>query len=688
MPYFKRRTTVALLLEKADEFESDARARFSGDVVDGNIHQLEECLASFRELIEDITKSNCLAHQLEELAYRIDGKSLVSSQRETFTELVIDLVWIAKIDPMAYPGILLSDQHVFLALLLRIASNIGLSRNQFATILSELKKNGNPRERYWEIERQVEILMECSPDYPISISLIRLQGLPPRPFKFDDCNQLIITSNLFNMPHYMSEELAVGWESIKEKLYGFTRREFDQDVLVVLEEVWELLNSAHEALMNVPVGFVDLDAELSSFISALNDVSVLLKNTPNTNHQEEMNQGIIEKLKSIIPIFRGYEREAFPERLEMRSRLVDKIRLGLSGGPETLTILEPLLVKLADVNLVSFFGRNKRGLPKYTEQLINRSIALLDIQIDLYIEIIQRGETFGFPPRMGVGILVDPSDWFSDTNKKIRAVLAACIELRCTEVRDDILDSLTYDQVNDLGKVLRKFVSRRNALLYLNVDQRAPLVSADYILMAVASQDEQYQSWVTEHLFVDHWEIFRTLDHQQGVLNEHIIQDILTYLDLPESLIFISKRAAFVYRTYRRKIGGVIGERLNGILSACLDFPRNLLRLEILWELYDVENADDLNFRNLLEAVFMDLLDWVELAAANIVILHEERASDIIKSLQTQLARGSWWLFPRFDEYERQLTNLLKKEIGEFSAKMKLETEALKLTRFPTLKPA
>lgn len=156
------------------------------------------------------------------------------------------------------------------------------------------------------------------------------------------------------------------------------------------------------------VGFVDLDAELSIFISALNDVSVLLKNTPNTNHQEEMNQGITEKIQTVIPIFRGYEREAFPERLEMRSRLVDKIRLGLSGGPKTFTILEPVLVKLADVNLVSFFGRKKRGLPKYTEQLINRSIALLDVQIDLYIEIIQRGETFGFPPRMVVGILVDP----------------------------------------------------------------------------------------------------------------------------------------------------------------------------------------------------------------------------------------------------------------------------------------
>lgn len=180
----------------------------------------------------------------------------------------------------------------------------------------------------------------------------------------------------------------------------------------------------------------------------------------------------------------------------------------------------------------------------------------------------------------------------------------------CTEVREDILDSLTYDQVNDLGKVLPKFVSRRNELLSLNVDQRALLVSADYILMAVASQDEQYQSRVTEHLFVDHWEILRTLDHKQGVLNEHIIQHILTYLDLPERLIFISKRAAFVYRAYRRKIGGTIGDRLNGILSACLDFPKNLLRLETLWELYDVENADDLNFRYVLEAVFMDLLDW------------------------------------------------------------------------------
>ena len=81
--------------------------------------------------------------------------------------------------------------------------------------------------------------MECSPDYPISISFIRLLGLPPRPLKFDDCHQRFINSNLFYMPHYMSEELAVGWESIKEELYEFTRRELNQDVLVVLEEVWE-----------------------------------------------------------------------------------------------------------------------------------------------------------------------------------------------------------------------------------------------------------------------------------------------------------------------------------------------------------------------------------------------------------------------------------------------------------------
>ena len=148
MPYFNRRTRVALLLRKYDGFESDARRRFSGDVADGNMHQLKECLASFRELIEDITKSNCLEHQLKERPYRIDRKSFVSSLRETFTELVIDLVWIAKIDPMAYPGILLSDQHVFLALLLRIASNIGLSRNQFATILSELRKK-------WESQRKI-----------------------------------------------------------------------------------------------------------------------------------------------------------------------------------------------------------------------------------------------------------------------------------------------------------------------------------------------------------------------------------------------------------------------------------------------------------------------------------------------------------------------------------------------------
>jgi hypothetical protein len=669
----------SLLLRKACEFESDARTRFAGDVVDGNIHQLAEFLRGFRAIIEDITKSNCSAHQLKQLAYKIDSMNFVSSLCETVSELLINIVCIAKIDLLAYPSILISEQHILLARLLRIASSIGLSRYKVTDLLSELEKSGNPRDSICEIERQVEIFMQSSsPNHSISVSLLRLLGLPSRPFKFDNFEQLLCDSNIFHMPHHMSEELAADWDSIKKELYSFTYREKNQDGLLIMDEMWELLNSAHEALMNIPVGFVDLDADLSVFISALKDIGVLLKNAPNTN-QKELNQGIIEKLKKIIPTVEGYVREGFSERLEMRSRMVDKINSGLSEWPETQILLEPLLVKFVDVNLVAVFGRNKDGLKICTDELIERSIAFLDTQVDCYMEIIQRGDarisvahdimceisddrwrrnfdeesilrkqlrtTFEFAEWFGVKIFNRTClSRFCERFQKLQIVISACIELRCFKSWID-LEDIEEDQIQKIETVLCRMVAiRRNSLFSSNeVDETAAeLVRADdFLSHAIYEPAGAYTSWVTEHLFVVHFESFRALIHQRGVPSE-LVENILKYLELPERLASFTKKVDSLYRALRRKTGGPIGERLGDILELTIELPRRLLLIEIEWEVIEAEDPKQLAYRDNLEALYMDFVDLVQISG-NIARLNEiAAADDIIEFLDNQVFRGYW----------------------------------------------
>lgn len=251
-------------------------------------------------------------------------------------------------------------------------------------------------------------------------------------------------------------------------------------------------------------------------------------------------------------------------------------------------------------------------------------------------------------------------DWSRERNLKLRVLISECVQLRCYNSWVDIVDDLTDDQLNDVETVLSKLVARHNFLLSIGEDDASALVRADDFLIAVASEDETYLSWIFEHISIE-------------------------LSNIPERLIQLSKRATSVHRSCRRKIGGAVGGRLENILSACLDFPSNVLRLEIQWKIIDAEHSEDLNFRNSLEAVFMDFLDWIEFAA-HIVISHGEPASDIVNSLETQFRRGGWWLALPFAQDHLRFTNAVKKEIDEFSAIMNLETATL-LKRFPGTKP-
>lgn len=164
--------------------------------------------------------------------------NFVNSLRETFTEFVIDLFSIAKIDLMAYPGLVTADDLSILARLLLLASQVGLSRKQVSTILMNLEKHGNPGERLGEMENHIEIFMQ-SPNHPVPLSLFNMLGLAARPFQFTGFTKLISQSNIYYMPHFMSERLAYVWERTKIEL---SRSNYNLDGLVIVGDMWELLN--------------------------------------------------------------------------------------------------------------------------------------------------------------------------------------------------------------------------------------------------------------------------------------------------------------------------------------------------------------------------------------------------------------------------------------------------------------
>ena len=207
MPYSERITRKDLLLRKACEFRMDARIRYSGEEVDdGYLHRLERRLNAFHRLIEDIAKSNRPVRELEQIAARLDKEIFENSLDKTLTNLVIDLVAISNTDLIAYPDMFEDNEQSILARVMRLVCRIGIPRYHVPDVLRELEENANADERLGEIERQFELFLE-SPDPAVAKKFLRMLGRPSVPLKIEDFNTLIFESDIFHMPHYMSESM-------------------------------------------------------------------------------------------------------------------------------------------------------------------------------------------------------------------------------------------------------------------------------------------------------------------------------------------------------------------------------------------------------------------------------------------------------------------------------------------------
>ena len=712
MPYSQRKSREDLLLRKACEFDKDSRIRYSGEEVDdGYQHRLERRLNAFRRLIEDIAKSNRPVRELEQIAARLDKEIFENSLDNTLTNLVIDLVAISNTDLMAYPDIFEDNEQSILARVMRLACRIGIPRYQLTEVLRELEENANAEERLGKIERKFEFFLK-SPDPAAAKEFLRMLGLPSALNKIEDFKTLIFESGIFYMPHHMSDSMTNFWESTKQEFYR--QEESHVKALLVMKEMWDVFSCAHEALMKIPAGFVDLEAELSVFISTLSDIGMLVNNSESVN-EEEIKEGIIDKLEPIIPILEEYAREAFSGLSEKRSRIVEKIYLQLSA--DTRIILQPLLVKFVDDYLVDLLGRDRQGLPKYSDQTKALSISFLELQVDGYIEAIHIGNasrvsvceflreeicqadwqsysvedsnfgntlrrTFEFASRFGVRTLLYRLDLFRDRTQNFRIVIAACLQMHC-ELFWNYLADFTDEQLNSLVQVLCKLVNRRNFVLSLNEDEpAASLTSARDFIDNVFWEKVVHTSWISEHLF-DPSEFSRVLG-RCGFLGENI-KNILSYFEFPERLILFSKRFDSLYRKLRRKIGGTKGKRLHDMLSHCIGFPSELLHLEINCGFVDSVDPEELARRDSLEAVFSDFLDLFEVSGD--IILHEKAVSgEIIDSL-AEILVGDVPYREKFMSYEfikisQQSSEDVIEYYREFSAKFKLETEVL-LKRFP-----
>lgn len=152
--------------------------------------------------------------------------------------------------------------------------------------------------------------------------------------------------------------------------------------------------------------------------------------------------------------------------------------------------------------------------------------------------------------------------------------------------------------------------------------------------------------YITDHIITREVELVPVLC--QNFLNEHVGGILAYYGCFPDRLIVFSKRVEYLYSTYRRRNdpggSGLLarmnaGYRFKSLLRAALNLPHTILQIEIKWEVIHVDSSN-LGFRDLLEAVFNNMIDIVEIAAEKSLTTLER--NNVTRFLTVYFSRD-WW---------------------------------------------
>jgi hypothetical protein len=594
-----------------------------------------------------------------------------NSDSETFTQLLIELSTIINIDLMSYPGLFDSRRQAYLARLLRLASRIGLTSTQVSAL--QFEKSETPEEKLEEIETQVELALQSKDQPAQAASVPSLHELLGSPWPFStflgwlhfphsDARDLSEV-----MPHFMSTSLANAWKVTMEELKRANPDLIAARIKFSDTKLWSVLNSAHEALMNVPVGFVDLELELSVFVSALSDITSLIKSS-STDSVGEIT-GIIAKLKSLTGVVESYAVWAQSEFYEKRIRMIEKIQNSLT--PESSIILGSLLKRFVNRSFVNFLRCSLEGKPVFPEKIKSRLIVLLELQVDGYIEAILREnaptsisdlltsdlclsppfrdarynyisptcrrtewvsevkaggfehELFRiackFANQLGIDVLANLQE--SRRIKNFRLLIAACIQLQCAwnPMNDDMWRGMTDSanpKLEHMVLVLSRMVGRRNILLLNNHDETSLFFTAEDWISSFNKIETTHGLRTGQTLFVN-WVEHHFLPHKfvrqlrEVGFNTERIRRTMNKFKIPERLVVLAERLKSVSRKYWRIAGGPF----HGFLSP-MDLLHNLFRIEIFWGFMD-DQTPHWALRDALETLFSGAIDLLEMSITN-----------------------------------------------------------------------
>jgi hypothetical protein len=256
--------------------------------------------------------------------------------------------------------------------------------------------------------------------------------------------------------------------------------------------------------------------------------------------------------------------------------------------------------------------------------------------------------------------------------KNFRLVMAACVQLGFLYIRSDELADSTDFQLNEIVMVLSGMVARRNFFLSLNEDNPTAIGPALGMLESLLRGDgySEYTEWVSENLIIIP-ELLPLL-RKRGFLLENI-RNIMSYFGYPERFVTISKKVEYLANRSSRI--GSMGNDLFYRLKNSIGFPERFLKIEIQLGLLFLHGEDDpakVAFRNILEAVFRDYIDFLEIAARKYVGEPDNTGctmrvlDDISRSLPDA---SSGWNVEDFESFGVAL--------AELSADIKREKESL-----------
>lgn len=323
LPNSHRSTRINLIRRNADLFVNDVRKRFSREVPP---EEMVASLSAFKAMTQEVISMDLSDLQLEAVADVIDSQTFQGSFQDSMFALMIDLVSVAGINLMAYPGILGEpERQRHLNRFVQLAIVLGLPTEKFEKVFSQLKQLGPAQleERVTTMQREIEeALRREIPMDPFYHPILEPFGLSSESRVVDRFRTVLFETWFPEMIARSFDEddlLYINWKGNIEFLSQYRGLfDFEESVLQAVELLWSAMGMA----ICVPLS-ISIKSELTVILSAISDLCVVLKNEVNAIANMP---GIVEKLIAVESVLLAHSTEPLDKMENPMVKLREKLQ--------------------------------------------------------------------------------------------------------------------------------------------------------------------------------------------------------------------------------------------------------------------------------------------------------------------------------------------------------------------------